>query len=106
MGASLIIAPSFARIFFRNAINLGLPLISCPDLPGLSEEIELAGLSGSVEIETGDSLTVDIVLGEIFVERSGKRFSCTPISAEALEILSAGGIKALMRRKAGFFAAY
>ena len=83
MGAGLIVAESFARIFFRNAINLGLPLVSC------------AGVSD--KLETGDEISVDIVEGKITISHSAEILSCPPMSAHAMSILSAGGIKPLIR---------
>ena len=85
MGAALVIAESFARIFFRNAINLGLPLISC------------SGISGKVK--AGDEISVDILEGRITIHRSGELLSCPPMSEHAMSILSAGGMKPLMRQK-------
>jgi len=87
MGVGVIIAESFARIFFRNAINLGLPLVSCS---GISEKIK-----------TGDEITVDMVEGKIVIHGTGEIFSCPPMSEHAMSILSAGGIKPLMRKKLG-----
>lgn len=86
MGASAVVADSFARIFFRNAINLGLPVITCK---GLSQNVL-----------TGDVLHLDLGQGMITVERSGKQFSCEKMSGQVLRILEAGGIKPLMRRQA------
>ena len=87
MGAGIIAAESFARIFFRNAINLGLPLITCP---GISEKIS-----------PEDEINIDILAGEIVVKGSGEILSCPALSENALSILSAGGIKALMRQRPG-----
>ncbi|MCL2007254.1 MAG: 3-isopropylmalate dehydratase [Treponema sp.] len=87
MGAGVVIAESFARIFFRNAINLGLPLITCSNI--------------GEKIKNGDEISVDIIKGEIIVKGSGETLSCPPMSEHALAILSAGGIKPLMRQKTG-----
>ena len=87
MGAGVIVAESFARIFFRNAINLGLPLVTCS---GIAEKIK-----------NGDEITVDIIAGQITVKGTGEVLSCPPMSEHALSILSAGGIKPLMRQKTG-----
>jgi 3-isopropylmalate/(R)-2-methylmalate dehydratase small subunit len=83
MGAALIIAESFARIFFRNAVNLGLPLVSC------------AGMAAKVC--SGDEISADIIEGKITVLKTGEIISCPPMSPHALSILSAGGIKPLIR---------
>jgi len=84
MGASCVIADSFARIFFRNAINLGLPLIVC------------RGLSGKVR--DGDEIEVDMEKGTVTVNGSAA-LPCEKLGAHALSILEAGGIKPLMRRR-------
>ena len=84
LGIKAIIANSFARIFFRNAINNGLMLIECP---GLSESVE-----------EGDEITVrvgkDIVFGE-------KSFPTAELPADLLAIIDAGGLVKAMRRKNG-----
>ena len=85
MGVGVIVAESFARIFFRNAINLGLPLVCC------------AGVSD--KLKTGDEITVDIVEGKVSISKSAEILSCPPMSAHAMSILSAGGIKPLIREK-------
>jgi len=72
-GAVAIIAPSFARIFFRNAINIGLPLIEC----------ELVCTEGSV---------VAFDLAEGWVETGGTRHKVRPLSPRMQEILAAGGL--------------
>ena len=85
MGAGVIAAESFARIFFRNAINLGLPLITCP---GIAEKIKIQ-----------DEINIDIMAGEIVIKGSGEKLSFPALSEHALSILSAGGIKALMKKR-------
>jgi methanogen homoaconitase small subunit len=72
-GAVAVVAPSFARIFFRNAINVGLPLIEC----------DLACNEGS---------TVIFDLNEGWVEVEGMRYPVRPLSAKMQEILAAGGL--------------
>ena len=72
-GVVAIIAPSFARIFFRNAINLGLLLIES-DLP----------------CEEGSTVAFDISEG--WVETGGKRHTIRPLSPRMQEILAAGGL--------------
>lgn len=85
MGASAVLADSFARIFYRNAINLGLPLIVCP---GLYQKIA-----------SGDSIELDLEAGTVTLSKTGEVLPSQPLSGKALEILSAGGIKSLMRQK-------
>lgn len=85
MGASLVIADSFARIFYRNALNLGLPLVVC-------EEI-------SDKVKDGDVLEVDIETGIIKNLTRKEEYAGEQIGEYALEILKAGGIKPLMRKR-------
>lgn len=87
MGASAVIAESFARIFFRNAINLGLPLIVC------------SGISGKVK--AGQTLSLDITEGKITVQETGQTFACEQLGEQAMKILEAGGIKPMMRKRFG-----
>jgi methanogen homoaconitase small subunit len=72
-GVVAVIAPSFARIFFRNAINIGLPLIEC-DLP----------------CTQGDTVKFDLAAG--WVETGRKKFSVRHLSPRMQAILSAGGL--------------
>lgn len=87
MGASAVIADSFARIFFRNSINLGLPLIVCKGI--------------SKEVEAGQELKLDIGAGTVTVVETGKVYPCDRLGDQAMKILEAGGIKPLMRKKKG-----
>ncbi len=85
MGAQAVIADSFARIFFRNAVNLGLvPIIS----KGISEKVQ-----------NGQTLTIDLAAGTITCKETGAIFPCEKLGDQAMKILSAGGIKPLMRAK-------
>ena len=72
-GVSAVIAPSFARIFFRNAINVGLPLIEC-----------------DLACANGDPVLFDLSGG--WIETCGKRCSVRPLSPRMQEILEAGGL--------------
>lgn len=83
MGASLVLADSFARIFFRNAINLGLPLIVCKGI--------------SKKVQTGQTLQVDVMEGKVTIVETGETLDCEPFSDQTVKILEAGGIKPLMR---------
>lgn len=85
MGASLVIADSFARIFFRNAINLGLPLVTC------------AGISQKVA--QGQTLEARLTDGMVVNKDTGESYPCDKIGEHAMSILSAGGIKPLFRAK-------
>ena len=72
-GVKAVIAPKFARIFFRNAINIGLPLIEC-DCP----------------CQNGAMITVDLTNG--FVEIGNKKIAIGPLSDRMRAILEAGGL--------------
>ncbi len=85
MGASAVIADSFARIFFRNSINLGLPLITCK---GISEKVE-----------AGQTLTINITEGTVTVQETGEVYPCDRLGDQAMKILEAGGIKPMMRER-------
>jgi 3-isopropylmalate/(R)-2-methylmalate dehydratase small subunit len=85
MGASVVLADSFARIFFRNSINLGLPLIICK---GLSEKVS-----------NGEEIEVDIIEGTVKITSTGEVLKGEKIGEYAMNILKAGGIKPLFREK-------
>ncbi len=85
MGVGAIIAESFARIFYRNAINLGLPLVVCK---GIAEKVK-----------SGQRLRLDIEAGAVTAEDSGEVFGCERLGDQAMDILNAGGIKPLLRKK-------
>lgn len=76
-GISCIIAKSFARIFYRNAINIGLAIIE-------SEEI-------ADFLQDGDSVSIDFDKGEIIESKSAKSFSTTPFPPFIQEIINANG---------------
>ncbi len=76
--ARCIIAASFARIFFRNAINIGLPILECPE---------------AVEgIREGDEVEVDLSTGQIHNLTTGAAFQARPLPDFVLKIAEAGGI--------------
>ena len=77
-GVKCVLAESFARIFFRNAINIGLPAIECK---GISQAVE-----------TGDQLAVDFEAGKVENISKGIRFEVDKLPAFILEILSDGGL--------------
>lgn len=78
-GVIAVIAPSFARIFFRNAINIGLPLIEA-------------------DISCNDGSTAKFNLAQGWVEIAGKRYSIRPLSPRMQEILAAGGLVEYWRK--------
>lgn len=76
-GVACVIAKSFARIFYRNAFNIGLPILECPD----AEEIPPESL-----------IQVDTVTGRIRVVGTGKEYQARPIPPFMQEIIAAGGL--------------
>jgi 3-isopropylmalate/(R)-2-methylmalate dehydratase small subunit len=76
--ARCVIAPSFARIFFRNAINIGLPILECPE--------------AVADITEGDDVEVNLATGEICNRATGHTFQAQPLPAFVLRIADAGGI--------------
>ncbi|OGP98495.1 MAG: 3-isopropylmalate dehydratase small subunit [Deltaproteobacteria bacterium RBG_19FT_COMBO_46_12] len=84
-GISCIIAKSFARIFFRNSFNLGLPL--------------LESLEASEAIKDGDRVRVDLNTGEIFDLTQRKKIFATPIPPFMQELLRDGGLIPHLRKK-------
>ena len=85
MGASAVLADSFARIFYRNAINMGLPAVTCPGLRN--------------RVAPGDRISVDLEAGTVTVEATGEVLPCDRMGPQAQRILEAGGIKPLMRER-------
>jgi 3-isopropylmalate/(R)-2-methylmalate dehydratase small subunit len=77
-GVSCVIARSFARIFFRNAINIGLPLLECEECVA--------------NTKNGDNLEVDLVSGKIVNLSSGKVFTAKPYPQFMSELIKAGGL--------------
>jgi 3-isopropylmalate/(R)-2-methylmalate dehydratase small subunit len=77
-GISCVIASSFARIFYRNAINVGLPILECPEAVG--------------DIKTGDRLRVDLEKGSIENISTGNAFQAQPFPEFMREIISVGGL--------------
>jgi len=84
-GVRCVVAESFARIFFRNAINIGLPVIECK------------GISSAVK--TGDLLAVDFEAGKIENTSNVKKFQVDKLPPFILEILTDGGLIENLRRK-------
>lgn len=84
-GVVAVIAASFARIFFRNAINIGLPILE-------SEE-------AASRIQEGDTVTVDLATGEIRNETTGEVFKAQPFPPFLQEIIASGGLMNLVEKK-------
>jgi len=83
LGIACVVAESFARIFFRNAINIGLPIAECPD--------------AAREASEGDELEVDFARGRIVNGRSGRAHAFQPFPEEIRRIIEAGGLMAFAR---------
>ena len=83
--AGAIIAESFARIFYRNAINIGLPILESPEA--------VAG------IEAGDEITIDLDRGEIRNVTRDRTFATQPFPGFLQEIIRSGGLVELLRQK-------
>ena len=77
-GVSIVIANSFARIFYRNSINIGLPILECPEA--------VTGISA------GDSIEVDLDGGVITNVTTGKTFTAQPFPEFIQEIIRDGGL--------------
>jgi 3-isopropylmalate/(R)-2-methylmalate dehydratase small subunit len=82
---SCVIAKSFARIFFRNSINLGLPLLESP------EAVDA--------IEAGDEIEVDLAMGKIRDVTTEEVFVAKPYEPFMMEIINAGGLVAYTKQK-------
>ena len=84
-GVPLVIADSFARIFYRNALNIGLPIIECPE--------------AAAEIQQGDELEVDLSSGVIEDLTTSKRYQAMPIPPFMQQLIQAGGLMAYLKRR-------
>jgi len=83
-GVAAIIAPTFARIFYRNAFNMGLPIFE---------------LEESAEIEEGDTVKVDMAKGEIINISQAKTYKFSPIPEFMQELVDAGGLIAFAKKE-------
>jgi 3-isopropylmalate/(R)-2-methylmalate dehydratase small subunit len=84
-GVKCVLADSFARIFFRNAINIGLPVVECKGI--------------SAVVETGDELAVDFEAGKIENISRDKKFQLDKLPPFIMEILVDGGLIENLRRR-------
>lgn len=84
-GVSAIIASSFARIFYRNAINIGLPILESP------EAVE--------SIKEGDEVSINLETGEIRNEATGQTFRAQAFPPFLQEIIAAGGLMNLVEKR-------
>ena len=77
-GISCVVAETFARIFFRNAINIGLPILECPE--------------AAKAIQAGDEVEVDFDTGVITNKTTGESFTSQPFPEFMQKIIAAGGL--------------
>ena len=85
-GVSVVMAKSFARIFYRNAVNIGLPIMECADVD---------------KIEDGDTLEVDLESGEVKVVNKDLILKGSPLTSLEFEIMKAGGLIPYLKSKEG-----
>ena len=83
-GVSAIIAPTFARIFYRNAFNMGLPIFE---------------LEEAAEINEGDTVRVDMIAGEVINVSQAKTYKFSPIPEFMQELVDAGGLIAFAKKE-------
>ncbi len=84
-GVSCVIAASFARIFYRNAINIGFPILECPE--------------ASAAIKAGDVVSVDTKTGVITDETTGESFQAKPFPPFIEQIIDKGGLLNYLKEK-------
>ena len=80
-----MIAKSFARIFYRNAINIGFPIMECPE--------------AAEDIAADDVISVDFSTGEITNETKGKTYQSAPFPDFVNEIIAAGGLMNSLKKR-------
>ena len=85
-GVSVVVAAYFARIFFRNAINIGLPVVEI----------------GTHDITLGTQLTVDLGQGQVVDETNGRVYPATQMPDVMIEILNAGGLANYLRENGSY----
>ncbi len=83
-GVTCVIATSFARIFYRNAINIGFPILECP---------------AAAEIQAGDRVSVDFTTGTITNETTGKVYQAAPFPEFITSIIKQGGLLNALRAR-------
>ena len=84
-GISCVIAKTFARIFYRNAINIGLAILECPE--------------ASEKIEAGDEVSIDFDTGLITNATKGETYQANPFPDFIKEIIQAGGLMADIKKR-------
>lgn len=84
-GVAAVVAASFARIFFRNSINVGLPILECPELVG--------------KVKKGDTLSIDTATGAVTNQTSGETFRAQPFPPFLTELINDGGLVEYARKR-------
>ena len=84
-GIDVVIAKSFARIFYRNAINIGFPILECP--------------KAAAEIANGDQVSVDFATGTITDETTGKTYHATAFPPFIQKIIAHGGLLSYLKAR-------
>ena len=84
-GVACVIAASFARIFYRNAINIGFPILECP--------------KAAAEIANGDQVSVDFATGTITDETTGKTYHATAFPPFIQKIIAHGGLLSYLKAR-------
>ena len=84
-GVSCVIAKTFARIFYRNAINIGFPIMECPE--------------AAADIKAGDQIDVDFATGKIVNETTGKTYQAAPFPEFINGIIDNGGLMASLKAR-------
>ena len=84
LGVKAVLAPSFARIFFRNAINLGLPALV---------------FDGAGRVAAGDDLDLDLATGRLVNATRGETHQVKPLPPALLEVVEAGGLMEMLKRR-------
>ncbi len=84
-GVSCVVAENFARIFFRNSINIGLPILECPE--------------AAQATEAGQTLEVDLASGTIRNLDTGETYTAQPYPPFMLALIEAGGLVEYTRRQ-------
>ena len=84
-GISCVIAANFARIFYRNAINIGFPILECP--------------KAAAEIANGDQVSVDFATGTITDETTGKTYHATAFPPFIQKIIAHGGLLSYLKAR-------
>ncbi len=85
-GVACVIAKSFARIFYRNAFNMGLPILECPE--------------AFDSVAEGDEVSVSLASGEISVPAKGVKLKARPVPEFMQSLLNAGGLMSYVKKKA------